>query len=61
MNKQKNPTANTRMTSGLIGLVVLIVFYGIGVRYKLYLLKWILDHFFDSFFIVTQQQLILNY
>lgn len=42
----------TRALQVLIGMALLLVVLWIGVIYKLYALKWLLAHFFDSFFVV---------
>lgn len=43
----------TRAVQMLIGVGILIFLFWIGHTFKLYSLNWILDHFFDSFFIIA--------
>lgn len=42
----------TRALQMLIGVGALAGLFGIGISYNLYALNWILNHFFDSFFII---------
>lgn len=42
----------TRAVQMLFGLLFLVVLYWIGFSYKLYAVNWVLNHFFDSFFII---------
>lgn len=43
----------TRAVQMLTGLGILIALFWMGHSYKLYSLNWLLDHFFDSFFIIA--------
>ena len=43
----------TRAVQMLVGVGTLIALFWIGHSFKLYSLNWILDHFFDSFFIIA--------
>lgn len=43
----------TRAVQMLGGIGVLLVLFWIGHSFELYSLNWILDHFFDSFFIIA--------
>lgn len=43
----------TKAVQMIVGLGVLFVLFWVGVTFKLYSLNWILDHFFDSFFIIV--------
>lgn len=42
----------TRAVQMLVGVLVLAAIYGIGNFYGLHALNWLLDHFFDSFFVI---------
>lgn len=42
----------TRAVQMLFGMIFLALLYAIGFNYKLYTLNWILEHFFDYFFII---------
>jgi len=42
----------TRALQILLGLVLVLCLYGVGIYYKLYSLNWILNHFFDYFVII---------
>lgn len=42
----------TRAVQMLIGMGALSFLFGLGVSYKLYTLNWLLDHFFQSFFVL---------
>jgi diadenylate cyclase len=42
----------TRAVQVLVGLALLCILYFVGIRYQLYALSWLLDHFFESFFVI---------
>lgn len=42
----------TRAVQMLIGVFLLVLLFWIGHVFKLYSLNWLLEHFFDSFFII---------
>jgi len=43
----------TRAVQMLTGVGILVALFWVGHSYKLYSLNWLLDHFFDSFFIIA--------
>ncbi|MBT7608880.1 MAG: TIGR00159 family protein [Bacteriovoracaceae bacterium] len=43
----------TRAVQILIGIGFLFILFWIGLTFKFYSLNWILEHFFDSFFIIA--------
>lgn len=43
----------TRAVQMLTGVGILVALFWVGHSFKLYSLNWILDHFFDSFFIIA--------
>lgn len=43
----------TRAVQMLTGLGILIALFWVGHTYKLYAVNWLLEHFFDSFFIIA--------
>jgi len=43
----------TRAVQMLTGMGILVALFWIGHSYKLYSVNWLLDHFFDSFFIIA--------
>ncbi|MBC98296.1 MAG: TIGR00159 family protein [Halobacteriovoraceae bacterium] len=43
----------TRAVQMLTGMGIIVALFWIGHSYKLYSLNWLLDHFFDSFFIIA--------
>ncbi len=43
----------TRAVQMLTGMGILVGLFWMGHSYKLYSLNWLLDHFFDSFFIIA--------
>tara|TARA_R110002072_G_scaffold64203_4_gene159608 strand:+ start:53259 stop:54086 length:828 start_codon:yes stop_codon:yes gene_type:complete len=43
----------TRAVQMLMGVGLLVLLFWIGHAFKLYSLNWILEHFFDSFFIIA--------
>ena len=43
----------TRAVQILLGLLLLMILYVLGNSYDLYALRWILDNFFESLFIIT--------
>lgn len=43
----------TRAVQMLTGLGILVALFWMGHSFKLYSLNWLLDHFFDSFFIIA--------
>lgn len=42
----------TRAVQMLVGLIFLFFLYWMGVRFRLYSLNWLLEHFFDSFIVI---------
>lgn len=43
----------TRAAHMILGVVVLGLLFSLGISYKLYALNWILENFFESFFVIV--------